>query len=29
MANETTRLQDAGIIYPLLGVGANVAQVAV
>ena len=26
MANETTRLEDAGIIYPLLGVGANVAQ---
>ena len=26
MANETTRLQDAGIIYPLLGVGANIAQ---
>lgn len=26
MANETTRLQDASIIYPLLGVGANVAQ---
>ena len=26
MANETTRLQDASIIYPLLGVGANIAQ---
>jgi AAA family ATP:ADP antiporter len=26
MANETTRLQDAGVIYPLLGVGANLAQ---
>lgn len=26
MANETTRLQDASVIYPLLGVGANVAQ---
>ena len=26
MANETTRLQDASIIYPLLGVGANMAQ---
>ena len=26
MANETTRLQDAAIIYPLLGVGANLAQ---
>ena len=26
MANETTRLEDAGIIYPLLGVGANIAQ---
>jgi len=24
MANETTRIQDAGTIYPLLGVGANV-----
>ena len=26
MANETTRLQDASVIYPLLGVGANLAQ---
>ena len=26
MANETTRLQDASVIYPLLGVGANMAQ---
>jgi AAA family ATP:ADP antiporter len=26
MANETTRLRDASVIYPLLGVGANVAQ---
>jgi len=26
MANETTKIQDAGTIYPLLGVGANVAQ---
>ena len=26
LANETTSLHDAAIIYPLLGIGANVAQ---
>ena len=26
LANETTRVSEAGIIYPLLGIGANVAQ---
>ena len=26
LANETTRVSEAGIIYPLLGIGANIAQ---
>ncbi len=29
LANETTALQDAAVLYPLFGVGANVGQVGV
>ncbi len=27
LANDTTKLQDAPTLYPLFGLGANVAQV--
>jgi AAA family ATP:ADP antiporter len=26
LANETTSLQEAGLLYPLFGVGANIGQ---